>query len=172
MNINDDYGTHSALVIEVIALAEKFSFFSVEKSQSNTGVMVVDDFDQAQTIAWEETFGEDEYTWNDIRANAMAAVRAIQYQDHVISDETHEKFKDLPATLFTKLKRSLDRRYHSTLDDAASDLYQCAYSRAICGRNNIFFESMFESYVSGSWPCGWESSYPSGRMVVYRPSVK
>lgn len=41
----------------------------------------------------------------------------------------------------------------------------CVQSRLVCGKNNRFFESLFEAYCLGGWPCGWDN----GKIIVYVP---
>ena len=50
-------------------------------------------------------------------------------------------------------------------DDVQSDIYLILMALYI-NHTNEFIESLFDSYKSGWFPCGWEGEYPKGKMCI------
>lgn len=48
-------------------------------------------------------------------------------------------------------------------EEIRSEIELCVQSRFICGKENVFFESLFKAYKLGGWPCGWKN----GKIIVY-----
>ena len=59
----------------------------------------------------------------------------------------------------------LDENINVSLQ-AAHDAGAAAYQIA-AGKPNGFFLSLMEWYKRGHWPCGWEGTYPDGKLIVY-----
>jgi len=163
-----EFGNYQELVEEVLKFAQYGQFFSPDFDHPQ-GVYEISDFEEARKRAWEETYGEEEYLWTDIRELQMREVRRLSYS---ISDFDHvrEKLSALLGKLTLYVARGVTGDYSDVVDDIIADLYNCAFSRAVSGTRNSFFEKIYEVYKKGGWPCGWKGEYPAGLMVVYFPS--
>lgn len=53
-------------VQEVVDFSKDFQFSSLTKKLLNK-IYIITDMRQAEFLAYEEVYGEDEYTWTDIR---------------------------------------------------------------------------------------------------------
>ncbi|MFC7393457.1 hypothetical protein [Scopulibacillus cellulosilyticus] len=132
-------------------------------------VEIVDTLDKAKRFAWEEVYGDEELLWTDIRELEMAEVDAVSYEKENFEEEMDNLDKLLDT--FTKiLKVRLKGPYQELLDDIVADLHNCAINRALNGKQNNFFEHLFEIYKAGGWPCGWYGNYPEGSVIAYIPA--
>src|SRR5439155_26752832 len=119
-------------------------------------------------LAFETTYGANELTWADIRSEQMASVwKAVygtpQYQ------ELDQHLLSIVATVEKGIKKNLGTTaFREILDDVSSDFRGCLYSRAFQGAG-AFFESVFQVYKAGCWPCGWKGMYPEGEIVAFMP---
>lgn len=53
-------------------------------------------------------------------------------------------------------------------EEMCSELSCCARARYVCGKENEFFEKVYNAYKAGGWPCGWDD----GKIIVYVPEDK
>lgn len=54
-------------------------------------------------------------------------------------------------------------------DEAPVDLMLCAHNRAFNGLTDNFWESLFQAYKAGLWPCGWHGTWPApGVLIAWR----
>ncbi|WP_145049135.1 hypothetical protein [Lignipirellula cremea] len=164
------FGPYSEEVEQVVDFAKGSDLFAATPNPSAFGdALIVRDFAQAKSLAWEHVYGNDELLWSDIREREMSEVRAIA---HTIAD--FSAYRDNLFPLLQKLtlciKRKLDGNKTELLDDIAGDLYNCAFNRCVRGSGgSCFFESIFVVYRAGGWPCGWDGDYPHGRLAVFLP---
>ena len=164
------YGLHTALVDEVIEFVKSGKILNPTiASSSNSRWSVVDSFEVATRSACDETFGDEDLLWKDIREREMSTVKGKAYQIDGFK-EYRDNLSGLLKTFTMYLKRQLPEDFSDVLDDAIGDLYNCAFNRCVNGAASSFFESVFEAYKSGCWPCGWDGDYPTGRMRVFRPT--
>jgi hypothetical protein len=130
--------------------------------------VVVTDFDEATSLAWETTYGDSELLWPNIKEEQMSMVWGAAYKIDEFSDFDGILQQDFDS-MGKRLGEQLDRRYHDIIDEILADLQGCLYSRFVFGESNTFFESLFEVYESKAWPCGWSGEYPIGNIVAYIP---
>jgi hypothetical protein len=54
-------------------------------------------------------------------------------------------------------------------NEVAADLLHCVKNRSMNGATTNFWESLFQVYLQGLWPCGWQGIWPtSGKFVAWR----
>lgn len=157
-----DYGINSSLVNEVLAFSKKPQV--EEHSDISNRIIIINDLNQAEQLAYEEVFGEDEYSWKDIRELEMSEVWGNYYA--MMEDKRPEGLEELLEIISDNLRES--SLYNDFFDDVTADLNNCAINRAINGKNCSFFEDLFKIYQIGAIPCGWEGNYPEGRIVAYK----
>ncbi|RDZ18504.1 hypothetical protein C3744_02540 [Priestia megaterium] len=160
----NNVGEFNTLVEEVIEFSKSYGQFSLEK-EGVDNIQVIHDYDKAEYLAYEEIYGEEEYSWKDIRELKMSDVWE-QYYD--LADV--EKPRDLEEIVEVIAENVRERLgdHDNFFEDIVADLNNCAISRAVNGTKNNFFESIFKLYRSGYLPCGWYGDYPNGTIVAYR----
>lgn len=72
-----NYGVFNNLVEEVIQFSKKFQ--SELTNNISNEIVIINDIKKAEHLAYDETFGEDEYNWKDIRELEMSEVWGIYY---------------------------------------------------------------------------------------------
>lgn len=164
------YGPNTDVVQEVIEYVRTGPLFAPqEHSDFGSSCSLLRDFEEAKALAWNIPFRDIKWTWTDIRENEMAEVRGVRYQIDGF-DEYRDSLRDLLQVFTRYVKRRLQHKYSAVLDDVVADLYNCAFTRAVYGVREDFFERLFVVYRAGGWPCGWDGEYPDGRLVVYIPT--
>ena len=163
------FGPHSNDVEEVVDFVKNGYLLTGADVPSLDDVLTVCDLERAQVLAWEETFGNDEFLWSDIRQKEMSNVKAICY-----TIDGFNSYRDNLTPLLQRftlyVRRKLSASHTELLDDIVSDLYNCAFNRCVQGTDRTsFFEKLLAIYRSGGWPCGWDGDYPKGRLAVYLP---
>lgn len=66
-------GKFNTLVEEVIELSKNYGQVSLEKEDVDK-IQVIYDYGKAEYLAYEEVYGEEEYSWKDIRELKMSDV--------------------------------------------------------------------------------------------------
>ncbi|MBE2978194.1 hypothetical protein [Priestia megaterium] len=160
----NNFGKFNDLVEEVIEFSKNYGQFSLEKDEVDK-IQVTQDYDKAEYLAYEEVYGEEEYTWKDIRELEMSDVWE-QYYD-LADGEKPQELESILEAIAENLRESLED-YDDFFEDIVADLNNCAISRAVNGTNNKFFESIFKLYRSGYLPCGWHGDYPKGNIIAYK----
>jgi hypothetical protein len=164
------FGPHTPLVEEVIDYANTGDLFVRPYGGDSSRVLVETNFARARERAWTQDPESDFAIWTDLREMVMSKVRG---QRHEIAgfDAASKELRKLVDELSAIFKKRLKRGpYDEILDDVASDFYNCAYKRAVLGNVPHLFETLYECYRAGGWPCGWRGQYPDGVLVVYSPS--
>ncbi|MCG2574849.1 hypothetical protein LVY74_14975 [Acinetobacter sp. ME22] len=161
------FGRYSEQVQEVINFVEQnFSLGTAGISNIHFPIHLLGDFDEAKNMAWRQ---EGQFLpWVDIRENEASEILAERYKldDFKVFDDELGLLID---HFYSVLRKKLSGEYVDLLDDIASDLYNCAYARAIHGIDEEgLFEKIFITYRAGYWPCGWEGIYPDGNMLIYK----
>ena len=128
---------------------------------------VIHDFEQAKRLAWNTPIGGEEMLWTDIRESVMADVRGATYGNPSLY-EMKQSLADRLKYLGVLVRQRLDDRHQELLNDIVGDLFCCALNRSVKGANG-FFEQLFNAYQAGGWPCGWDGTFPHGRLIVYFP---
>nr|WP_245831720.1 hypothetical protein [Oceanobacillus senegalensis] len=67
-----DFGVFNNLVEEVIQFSK--SFQSELTNNISDKFVIINDIKKAEHLAYDETFGEDEYNWKDIKELEMSEV--------------------------------------------------------------------------------------------------
>lgn len=165
-------------VEEVIALAESGTLLRDPKPQVLGDVRVTHSVDDLQAWLFTEAQpgarDEDGRDWLNLRELMVSKIR---YSD--------AETRGLAGKALDELERSIARRIehgvHASLqggpfleyqEDIAADLTHCALARAVgsTGDHAALFERLFEAYKVGVFPCGWEGTYPAGRLAVFVPT--
>lgn len=156
------YGLYNDLVKEVLNFSKTFKVNLSPQIKSTT---LITELRKAEFLAYDEVFGEDEYTWKDIRELEMSEVWADYYEKP--DDEKPKNLDDLLEVISENI-RECDYPYNTFFNDIVGDLKNCAVNRSINGLKDSFFEEIFKIYQSGGFPCGWDGNYPeSGNIIVY-----
>lgn len=161
------YGENTQLVEDVVSLFNSVDFSPDAKIDKNKYV-VVTDFDEATSLAWEKTYGDSELLWSDIKEEQMSMVWDAVYKIDGYNDYDSILQQEFDS-MSKRLGKQLDRDYHEIIDEILADFQGCLYSRFAFGESNSFYESLFEVYKSKAWPCGWSGEYPIGKIVAYIP---
>ncbi|WIG46537.1 hypothetical protein QPL78_18300 [Bacillus halotolerans] len=66
------YGRYHNKVKEVIVFSKTFK--AVTSDDISYFTKIINDKEKAKYYAYEDVFGEDEYTWNDLKENEMSEV--------------------------------------------------------------------------------------------------
>ncbi|MDZ5671411.1 hypothetical protein [Bacillus stercoris] len=158
-----NFGKYHNLVEEVIEFSKTLKPINSVNVSSFT--QVINDQEKAEYLAYEEVYGEDEYTWKDIREIEMSEVWERFYEL-----EDNQKPEDIDALLdiFSESIRHASTEFKTFFEDIVADLNNCAINRAINGNTNNFFEKVFDIYKAGYFPCGWNGDYPNGTFVVFK----
>lgn len=159
------FGVNTPLVDEVIQLAQDRLIFAKYTDAASTWTRIYD-LQDAEQLAWHATFGDNEYTWSDIREREIAEANSRGYY---LPKQVQDALEANLTTLTRLIQPQLDEKYIELFDDIVGDLYNCALNRAVHGASG-FYEEVFRAYRSGGWPCGWDGNYPDGRLAVYYPA--
>ncbi|MDM5186301.1 hypothetical protein QUF99_02375 [Bacillus sp. DX4.1] len=166
------YGIHSIEVEEVIQFSRMFQFSGLTQELLKD-IKVIKDIDKATFLAYEATFGDDEYTWNDIRELEMSEVWGDYYN---LNEDERSVGLDALTDLIDEHVRKSDNGLSDFFHDVVADLRNCAINRAINGKSNNFFEKILEIYKIGGFPCGWDEEYsegnPKGNFIVYMAEME
>lgn len=124
------------------------------------------DFQKCKECAYdydEHLMDDEYYTWQDIKDLQIASVKEEVYK-YKNYKSINEELKKIGIKNVNKI--ALSNECKEIWDDVYDDLINCIKVRAIIG-GNYFFEKIFEVYLSGGWPCGWEGNFPNGKMKVF-----
>lgn len=156
-------GVYNNLVEEVIRFSKNFQG-ELNNNISNK-IIIINDIKKAEYLAYDEIFGEDEYNWKDIRELEMSEVWEIYYA--MSEKEKPKGLEELLEVIAGNVSKN-SCKYSIFYNDVVADLTNCAINRAINGKNNTFFEDLFEIYQLGAFPCGWNGAYPEGKIIAYK----
>lgn len=159
------FGKNTYLVEEVIDFARNGAI--LVGPYRSRGVLIEADFSIALERARTQN-PEDGYAiWTDLIGLTVSKVRP-QLRKLADFDVLSKELPKLGDEFGVILKKRLGRSsYDEIIDEVASDLYHCAYKRAVLGDEPHFFDKLLECYRAGGWPCGWKGDYPSGQLIVY-----
>lgn len=153
------------LVDEVVEFSKKFSVSS--NLNASIRISAISDIDEAMHLAFDEVYGEEEYSWKDIRELEMSQVWDVYYT--LSEDVRPVNLEELLELISENVRNSLNK-YDEFYEEIVADLNNCAISRAVNGKDETnFFEKLFEIYKAGGLPCGWQGEYPDGKIVAYLP---
>ncbi|WP_069838565.1 hypothetical protein [Bacillus sp. F56] len=158
-----NFGKYHNLVEEVIEFSKTLKPINSVNVSSFT--QIINDQEKAEYLAYEEVYGEDEYTWKDIREIEMSEVWERFYE---LEDNLKPEDIDALLDIFSESIRHASTEFKTFFEDIVADLNNCAINRAINGNTNNFFEKVFEIYKAGYFPCGWNGDYPNGTFVVFK----
>ncbi|WP_342439390.1 hypothetical protein NSS79_11020 [Paenibacillus sp. FSL L8-0436] len=157
-------GIYSNLVEEVIQFSNSIMDFpKIAKAQN---IVTINQYEEAKRLAGTEVFGEDEYTWSDIRQLEMGKVKGKLYK--LDSSQKPRGLDELTGLIADGLRSQITGPYHDFFETVVVDLRNCAINRAINGVVENFYEQVFKIYKAGGFPCGWDGDYPDeGRLIAY-----
>lgn len=165
------FGQHTRLVEEVIDFARYGNILVGPYRGNASDVMVETSFLSAMELARTQDPVEGYAVWGDLISLVMSKVRA-QRSRLVDTNLVNEELPRLGDELHAIVKSRLGRGpQDEIMDEVSSDLYHCAYKRAVLGDAPHFFETLYQCYIAGGWPCGWKGEYPAGTLVVYSPNL-
>ncbi len=158
------YGKNQVLVEEVIDVARKMNHaVSVEKPKS---IVITNEYSDIERYAFDELYGEDEYTWSDIRQLENSEVKGKLYE--LDAESKPEGLEDLTEVIADILRESMPEEYSDFFENVVVDLKNCAINRAVNGKLDNFYETILQIYKSGGFPCGWKGNYPDeGQIIAY-----
>ncbi|MEW4370455.1 hypothetical protein [Paenibacillus kandeliae] len=158
------YGKNQVLVEEVIDVARKMNHaVSVEKPK---GIVITNEYSDIEKYAFDELYGEDEYTWSDIRQLENSEVKGKLYE--LDAESKPEGLEDLTEVIADILRESIPEEYSAFFENVVVDLKNCAINRAVNGKVDTFYETILQIYKSGGFPCGWQGNYPDeGQIIAY-----
>ena len=145
---------------------ENISLFTKKKANLEY-IIEYNDFNECKELAYDYDgyFIDDEYyTWNDLKELEMANIRDKIYK-HENYKIINEELRKIGIKNISKI--AISNECKEVWDDVYNDLIDCIKVRAIIGEKDNFFEKIFQVYLSGGWPCGWDGDYPNGKLKVY-----
>ncbi|MBD5799897.1 hypothetical protein BHU24_22825 [Bacillus pseudomycoides] len=158
-----NYGVFSNLVEEVIQFSKSFQGELTHNISDK--IVIINDIEKAEHFAYDEIFGDDEYSWKDIRELEMSEVWCSYYA--MSENEKPKGLEELLEIIDDNVRKS-PFKYSIFYNDVVADLTNCAINRAINGKSNSFFEELFDIYKFGAFPCGWDGNDPEGKIVAYK----
>lgn len=163
------FGSNTNLVEEIIKSVKEMKLYR-QNSINVENVLSINDYEKAKFLAYDnleyKMNSEEGYSWTDIRELVMSKVNEDKYLMENYK-EFNKKIDDFELLISKNLK--IAKEYRETLDDAYADIVNCAICRAIYGKNDGFFEKLYNVYKSGGWPCGWEGNFPEGKLIAFYP---
>lgn len=163
-----EIGENTDLVIEILDFIAN-NMLLKSSGQLDLGNVVIRDLDVAKKFAWDEVYGEEEYTWADLCSEKISEIWEVIYKDHDKYFEIGNKLPDILEQVSNVIQNQLEQQNKELLDDIVSDIQGCLLSRAVQGKKNKFFENIFSAYLNGGWPCGWKGNWPNGQVIIYLP---
>ncbi|MCY8913690.1 cytoplasmic protein [Bacillus atrophaeus] len=161
------YGENSDLVEEVIDFIKHGELFN-NNNQSLSDIIFIEDFERAQQLAWSQDADEVDVVWQDIKSNESGHLLG-----KILSDVNLKTMDDELSNIFNSddnySEDFIPMDFWDIAEEVESDLYKCAINRLVNGKKDNLFEKMFQVYKSGGWPCGWDGTYPKGKLVAFIP---
>jgi hypothetical protein len=159
-----------SLIEDIEQTAQAGGLLSPRTAIRGDNLLIIEDFEQAKDYAWHRFISDDENApnWTDLRAEEVARLLGATYDDPSLASvrasirATGQRFADeivLPPV------------FEAAFEDITADLQHVALSRVVMKAPPGLFTQMWDVYRQGGWPCGWEGSYPDGRLVVFQPAV-
>jgi NTP pyrophosphatase (non-canonical NTP hydrolase) len=162
-----EVGENSNFVTEILDFVDRGVLLKPSGQIASESEAILD-LEMAKKFAWEEVYGEDEFTWADLRSEKMSEIWELIYDNEEKYSEVDSRLSNILDELSRAIQKQLDQSHKELLDDIVSDLKGCLFSRAVQGKNNEFFENVFSIYLEGGWPCGWKGDWPNGEALTYR----
>ncbi|WP_019637144.1 hypothetical protein [Paenibacillus fonticola] len=160
------YGEYSSLVEEVINYIQSNQLFQGNK-QLDDEFTIIDDFEQAQEIAWTQDLDIVDTLWEYVKSSEDSEIIGKVYEKELRSVE--RELKELFDSTESYSEGFFPSGYLDIIEEVQGDLFMCAINRLVNGKTNNFYEELFRIYQSGGWPCGWEGKYPEGRIITFIP---
>ncbi len=105
-----NFGKYHNLVEEVIEFSKTFK--PIKSVNVSNFTKIINDQKQAEYLAYEEVYGEDEYTWKDIREIEMSEVWGRFYE---LEDNQKPENIDSLLDIFSENIRSASTGYNAFL---------------------------------------------------------
>lgn len=133
----------------------KNKLFEPKNFQKENKWHVINDFSIAEKYAYQQY--DIETVWLDLREKKSLILEFSTDDDDEFWDNiySHIEEKILSVNLDVGL-----------VNDIEADLYNC-YLNFKYNVNCPFWNSIWDCYSSGLWPCGWLGKYPDGNLVAF-----
>ncbi|GGJ09787.1 hypothetical protein [Paenibacillus hunanensis] len=129
-------------------------------------IITISNAERILHYAFDEVYGEDEYTWSDIRQLETSELRRKLYE--ITTPSKLEGLEDLTEYIADHLRKSIPEQYSDFFEVIVVDLKNCAINRIVTGKISNFYEIILHIYKSGGLPCGWQGNYPDeGKIIAY-----
>jgi hypothetical protein len=158
------YGINANLVEEVIEFAN--SMQNSLKTKIPEDHIIINNISEAKKLSVIGVFGEDEYTWSDIRQLEMGEVRGKIYK--LDDSQKPEGLDEITERISGGLRNHIPDWLSPFFENVTVDLRNCAINRSINGKEANFYEQIYSIYKAGGFPCGWSGNYPEdGTIIAY-----
>ena len=119
---------------------------------------IVHDFSIAKKYAYQQY--DIETVWLDLREKKSLILKLSTDSDDEFWDSIYPYIEEKISSI------NLDI---DLVNDIEADLYNC-YLNSKYNVNSPFWNSIWDCYASGLWPCGWHGKYPEGNLVAFSQS--
>jgi len=115
--------------------------------------------------------GSAPLNWLALRESLVAEINLDAQAMDGYPTRWYEVSGELADEIESAVLEGLPEGFEDFENDIVADLVHCAYARLLDsqGPHREFHELLFRAYQAGLMPCGWEGSYPEGRLAVYVP---
>ncbi len=97
-------------------------------------------------------FSED---WTDLREEEASLLLKFRGFD--------DRFEFVSKLVFAYLPY----KFHDFWDDVVTDLEICTIGLSHPETKSVLSEAMWNIYLEGGFPCGWQGKYPQGKLRVF-----
>ena len=136
----------------------------IMKNNLMDGWFVEVDFETSKKTAHDQNIKKPYESWNGLRSSIQNELYGVVYNGKIKLDLFEGAVDEINKILDENLIGG-GGVFSYFFDDVQSDIYLILMALYI-NHTNEFIESLFDSYKSGWFPCGWEGEYPKGKMCI------
>jgi hypothetical protein len=140
-------------------------FNSVPSPQTGEKRFVVNDLAAAQKLAWHQSIEKPFASWNGLRTQTSKQVYNYYFANKLSMDLIDDQ---ISAEIMILCERSIPKGLMDFFDDIYGDLVEIARGK-LAEITTDLHKLMWEAYQNDLFPCGWEGTFPLGRLCVYTP---
>lgn len=135
--------------------------------------MLVHDAAEARQSAWHRPIATQWgwLTWTDLRQREAALLLASTYGD-ANGMALRAALRGLAQQFTALCLAHLPACRLDFADDIGADFQNIVLSQTVGAGATGLFPAMLHAYRQGGWPCGWEGTYPQGRLRVFQPACE
>jgi hypothetical protein len=126
---------------------------------------VVEDLAVAQKLAWHQSIEKPFVSWNGLRTQAAKQVYNYYFENKISMDLIDDQ---ISVEIMKLCERSIPKGLMDFFDDIYGDLVEIARGKLVEITTDLH-KLMWEAYQNDLFPCGWEGTFPLGRLCVYTP---